>query len=280
MAIRRQKFFFPLHITMADKKTFPFLSDIVRVSCGSAMVALILLVIAVFPVKAGDPSSSFTLEVHNSLVDLAAEDVPLREILKAISRQAGLTLRSADQVMEPVSCHLDAVPLAEGLEKLLANWNYALLYKKDSQGRSVPDTLWIMNRNPHRMTVNITSTQQRLTSIDSSATSRQGLRKFKKEDIPAVFSDSEKILIDFEAEPFVHDELGEGVEITSLSDTSPLKLIGLQEGDQIININGQPVSSAEELVRTLATPLEGNSAIIRIERYRDGFIDPIYLELQ
>jgi S1-C subfamily serine protease len=68
--------------------------------------------------------------------------------------------------------------------------------------------------------------------------------------------------------------------ITNLSDTSPLKLIDLQQGDMVNNINGQPVNSAEELARTLAAPIAADVSVIRIGRYRDGRFAPIYLQLQ
>lgn len=271
---------------MVNKNPFFLLLDRFAASCGPALVVVILLGICALPVQAGDPPAPFTLEVHDSQVNIAAENAPLQDILKAISQKSGLTLRLADQADELISCHLTSVPLAESLEKILGNWNYALLYKKDGQGRSVPDTLWVIKRNPQRMTVTLTGdkntgNQKRLTSIDHNVSPTSGgLKKFKKEDVSAVFSDSEKILIDVEAEPLVEGEHSTGIEVTRLADTSPLKLIGLEQGDQIININGQPLGSTEELVRALAAPVAGDAATIRIERYRDGRIDPIYLQLQ
>jgi|GEM_PF-1951753 len=260
----------------------------------AAMVVIILAVLSVFPVKAGDPPPSFTLDMHDSLVDLAAEDVPLREILEAIAREAGVTLRSADQATELISCQFRSVPLAESLEKLLANWNYALLYKKDSQGRSVPDTLWVIGRNPHRPAENTTGAPPRLVRIEEKGLPPQDhLKKYRKQDIAAVFSDSKKVLrgvdaksidpaefIDTESSPFIEDEQRGGIKITRLSGTSPLIEIGLQEGDLIMDVNGKPVNSAAELVQNLAGPPDGDVSVIRIERLRNGKADPIYLELQ
>ncbi|MBU4261893.1 MAG: PDZ domain-containing protein [Proteobacteria bacterium] len=259
------------------------------------MVTLILLGITVFPVNAGDQPSSFTLEMHDSLVDLAAEDVPLREILKAISRKCGLTLRSADQATELISCRLHSVTLAEGLEKLLDHWNYALLYTKDSQGHSVPDTLWVINRNPHRMSADAADDNPpRLARIEEKEHPPQDhLKKYKKQDIAAVFSNSKKVLLDIDAKsidaaglidaepsPLIEDEQQRCIKITRLSGPSPLTEIGLQEGDLIMNVNGNPVGSAADLVQLLSTQPDSDVSVIRIERLRDGKIDPIYLELQ
>ena len=284
---------------MANKNPFFLLSGRLRVAFASAMVAVMLLVITVFPVKASDPPSSFTLDMHDSLVDLAAEDVPLQDILKAISQEAGLTLRSTDQVTDLISCELRSVPLEKGLEKLLGNWNYALLYK-NSQGRSVPGTLWVIGRNPHRPTTNTPGSSPRLVRIEEKGLPPQDhWRKYKKQDVAAVFSDSKKVLrgvaaksidpaelIDtvplpsIEDEQLIEDKQQVGIKITKLSGTSPLAEIGLQKGDLIMNVNGEPVSSAAELVQNLATPPGGDVSLIRIQRLRDGKIAPIYLQLQ
>ncbi len=245
------------------------------------LVVAICLGIAVLPLYAAAPAPVFTIEMHDSLLDITAENVPLRQVLAAIAQKSGVILRFADQDGELISCRLTSVSLPESLEKILGNWNYALVYKKDRQGRSVPDTLWVINRNPQRMTVDVTGDGQRLTRIGGAVSAgHENLPKFKKEDIRSVFADSEKILTDFEAAPFSVGEHNEGVEITTLADTSPLKLIGLQPGDVIRNINGQAVNSAEELVNVLATPIPAGVSVVRIEKHRDGRIETIYLHLE
>lgn len=237
---------------------------------------------------------SFTLKVTDSRIDLVANEAPLGEILTAISREFRLSLRAAELPGEPMSCQLAAVPLEQGLEKLLEGWNYALLYKKEGQSRALPDILWVMNRNPNRVVV------EKRFAPGSQETAREAQppevsgEKFRKEDIAAVFADGDTVLLDIDATPADDSEFGEaesqpmpeeeerplGIKITRLAETSPISMIGLREGDVVRDMNGAAVESAADLVRALAEAATGGVTTLRIERWRDGQMAPLYLEMR
>jgi len=298
--VRCEKNLSPL-LPMTKNKSLFLLFVRCRSAWVPAVLALVFLMVFPSPGPTGEPPPTFTLAMHDSLLDIAADNVPLRDIITAMAKKSGLTLRFADQETELVSCHLKSVSLPEALEKILGNWNYAVLYRKNSQGRSVPDTLWVINRNPQRPTVTNMNGQPRLVPMveKNQPSVEEHLKQYRKEDVAAVFADSEKILLDFDAEPVgplevidgdpssvgneplpVNEGQPGGIRVTRLSATSPLTEIGLQEGDQVTYVNGNPVGSAADLARSLSVPPGGDVSVIRITRLRDGQIRPIYLQLR
>ncbi|MFZ5758235.1 MAG: hypothetical protein ACOY32_01230 [Thermodesulfobacteriota bacterium] len=265
---------------------------------GSSLAAVIavLSLLFVFPASGvAAEAPSFTLKVTDSRIDLVANEAPLGEILTAISREFRLTLRAAELPGELTSCRLASVPLEQGLEKLLESWNYALLYKKEGQGRALPDILWVMNRNPNRVVV------ERRGEPGSQGGAREQLlpqeeggKSYRKEDIAAVFADGDTVLLDIDVRPADGSEFGEaasqpmpeeeerplGIKITRLAETSPINMIGLREGDVVRDVNGAAVGSAADLVRSLAGAATGGVTTLRIERWRDGQMAPLYLEMR
>lgn len=265
---------------------------------GSSLAAVIavLSLLFVFPASGvAAEAPSFTLKVTDSRIDLVANEAPLGEILTAISREFRLTLRAAEHPGELTSCRLASVPLEQGLEKLLESWNYALLYKKEGQGRALPDILWVMNRNPNRVVV------ERRGEPGSQGGAREQLlpqeeggKSYRKEDIAAVFADGDTVLLDIDVRPADGSEFGEaasqpmpeeeerplGIKITRLAETSPINMIGLREGDVVRDVNGAAVGSAADLVRSLAGAATGGVTTLRIERWRDGQMAPLYLEMR
>lgn len=267
---------------------------------GSSLAAVIavLSLLFVFPASGvAAEASSYRLKVTDSRIDLVANEAPLGEIITAISREFRLTLRAAELPGELTSCRLASVPLEQGLEKLLESWNYALLYKKEGQGqgRAQPDILWVMSRNPNRVVV------ERRGEPGSQEAAREqvlpqeeGGKSYRKEDIAAVFADGDTVLLDIDASPADGSEFGEaesqpmpeeeerplGIKITRLAETSPINMIGLREGDVVRDVNGAAVGSAADLVRSLAGAATGGVTTLRIERWRDGQLAPLYLEMR
>lgn len=233
-------------------------------------------------------SQEYTLTIDNSLVNLRADEAPLPEILNKIASDFGFSLRGAELATELISCRLIASPLSASLESLLVNWNYVLLYKKNDKGESAPSTLWVINKNPHRNPsqnqenphLSQTSPSTLSPLEEESPSPEDHLKKFKKNEIAAALADSEDVLLDIDTTPCPDNEAGKGIKITRLYRDSPLKQIGLLEGDVILDVNGLAVNSAAELVKMLTTAIDGPVSVVRIERYRNGLIDPIYLELQ
>jgi hypothetical protein len=271
----RCRYFFQVHL-------LPVGNEFMDRSCFFPVISLIVLVLCnPLTVRANTSLPAFTLEMHDTLVDIMAEDVPLHVILKEISAQSGLVLRSAEMADELISCHLTAVSLTQFLEKLLVNWNYALLTKINTQGRSVPATLWVLNKNTNRLTPNDTTSPRILTKLEDDILHlpQDHVKRFKQDDVASVFADSEIVLETISTKKYVHDNHESGFEITRLTSHSPLRQIGLQEGDVVLDINGRLINSPSEIIQALAHQPEEKTQMIRIERLRDGEIDPIYIEL-
>jgi S1-C subfamily serine protease len=76
----------------------------------------------------------------------------------------------------------------------------------------------------------------------------------------------------------VPDDIG-GIRLTRIPKESVLAQIGVEVGDIVRDVNGQPVKSTDDLLECLKNPPLGLPTI-RIERLKsDGLIDPIYIEL-
>ncbi|MFA5904292.1 MAG: PDZ domain-containing protein [Desulfobacula sp.] len=249
----------------------------------------------------GKPSGSFNLTVRDSLINLKATDASLKEVLESLSKEFSFSLSSLEPITDGVSLTLSGSTLTSTIEKLLANRNHALTYKKDSKGRSVPDTLWIFNKNPQGSSSSSSSSKEISKPIQGNDPNEteEHLKKYAKKDLASIFNDNKKILLSFDAEPIGQGESKtdnppgstmvppppgpekfSGFKITRLSPSSPLSEIGFQEGDQITQINGKPVGSAADFVQTLGKTPGGGASVFHITRYQDGQLKPIYIQLQ
>jgi len=248
----------------------------------SAGLAFFIFSLTLCPVLASEPAPAFTLTVEGSTIQLSAEGAPLNTILNAISLQSGIKLRSTEQAMEPIYCHISNAPLVETLKKLLRNWNFAFIYKANGKDSSSPDTLWILSQNSHTRSIE----PVHLVSTEGPAAPplEDHQKRFEKSALTAVFADSAKVLAGFTAknnfvlEDPVANTKSKCVQISSLSPNSAIRELGLQENDLVVNINGQPVTSAIELVEAMKKVSEQKKSIIRIERQHNDMIDPIYIE--
>jgi len=68
-----------------------------------------------------------TIEWGAGRLSVSAERVPLAQILGEVARRTGIEVQGLDALQEPVSVRFADVPLREGLEKLLAQRDYAIL---------------------------------------------------------------------------------------------------------------------------------------------------------
>jgi membrane-associated protease RseP (regulator of RpoE activity) len=249
---------------------------------GSVVFVFLLFSLTMRPAMASEPAPSFTLSVEGSAIQLSSDGAPLNTILDAISHQAGINLRSTEQATEPIYCHLTNAPLVETLNKLLRNWNFAFIYKANGKGSYFPDTLWIISQNSHTRSIE----PVRLVSTEGPADPplEEHQKRFEKSALTTVFADSTKVLASFTAknnfvlEDPVAKTKSTCVQISSLSPNSAIRELGLQENDLVVNINGQPVTSATELVEAMKKVSEQKKSIIRIERQHNDMIDPIYIE--
>lgn len=248
-----------------------------RLFLGSTtMSAIFTLLLTIHPVMANEPDPSFTLKIEGSRVQLTADGAPLNKILESLSSQSGIKLKSTDQATELVYCHLTNEPLVETLKKLLRNWSFTFIYKSDNNEATLPDTLWIIKKNPRANTTD----PIHLASMEAPALPRQDHQKrFEKTALTKVFADSQKVLASFSAKNNATEAQSKGMRIITLSPDAPFREMGLKEEDLIVNVNGQPVATAIEFVQALTSATKNGPPIIRIDRRHNGMVDPIYLEI-
>jgi hypothetical protein len=88
-----------------------------------------------------------SVEVVNGRMTCDIRDAPLVEVLEAIGARTRVTLvPGAALAAERVSLQLTAVPLDEGLRRLLAGYDTFLYYGADTSGRSSLQAVWVYQR--------------------------------------------------------------------------------------------------------------------------------------
>jgi hypothetical protein len=194
--------------------------------------------------------SSLSLVLLGTVIDLKADNIPLVDLLKAISLKTGLTVRAGNPMVEPVSARCSEIPLESCLKQLLGNKNYVMVYKDQENGGSTLSELW----------------------LDFSENGGW----FEKE-----FGDKGRLLGEISIKPITGDDpLERGIRVTGLASNSSFRKLGIQEGDLISNINGYPVQTGQDFVQALQS-LSQDQPNLRIERRRsDNTIDPIYVDLR
>lgn len=242
-----------------------------------------LLTLHPFLALAGEPSPSFTLTIEDATVQLHADGVPLNNILDAIAAQSGIKLRSTEQTKELIYCHMISEPLVETLKKLLRNWNFAFIYKGTGNGGAFPDTLWIIGKNPHTdlaVPVYLVNTEN-----PEGTPLQDNQKRFEKSALTTIFADSTKVLAGITAKDHFNYMgtpdpllLSQCLQIKTLSTDSAIRELGLQEGDLVMNVNGQHVTTTAELLSAIKNATKKESPTIRIDRRHDDIIAPIYIE--
>jgi len=68
-----------------------------------------------------------TIEWKAGRLSVSAERAPLAQILREVARRSGIEVQGLDGLQEPVSVRFADLPLRKGLERLLAQRDYAIL---------------------------------------------------------------------------------------------------------------------------------------------------------
>ena len=87
-----------------------------------------LVFVAAFASAAAASDDRLRVRVEDGLLTVDADAVPLAEVVGAIGRQAGFETTLIGDVSAPVTVSLAKVPLAEGLERLLADTDRILIH--------------------------------------------------------------------------------------------------------------------------------------------------------
>jgi hypothetical protein len=213
-------------------------------------------------------ASSLSLDVKNSLIDLKAEDVPLIDILKAISGKTGLLIKSGDTLTERVSCEFKEISLEKVIKQLLNKRSYAMGYREIGDNRFVPSEVWVVSGS------NFESTIQPSPPEDS-------IKSYQKDWFRQEFEDENRLLNQISASPSSVGPNIPAILITKISENSPFQNIGLKEGDVIHDVNGKPISTVRDFIQILKTVSTAEEPNLMISLTRsDKSTNPIYVHFR
>jgi len=213
-------------------------------------------------------ASSLSLDVKNSLIDLKAEDVPLIDILKAISGKTGLSIKSGDTLTERVSCEFKEISLEKVIKQLLNKKSYAMGYREIGDNRFVPSEVWVVSGG------NFESKIQPSPPEDS-------IKSYEKDWFRREFEDENRLLKQISASPSSVGPDIPAILITKISENSPFQQIGLKEGDVIHDVNGNPISTVRDFIQILksVSKAEEPNLMISLRRSNDSR-QPIYVHFR
>jgi hypothetical protein len=83
------------------------------------------------------------VEIRDERLTLDADQIPLGTILSRLAAEAKITFELKDVVEEPMSAHMIAVPLDDGLQRLLKDRNTLFLY---DAGARTPSVIYVLGR--------------------------------------------------------------------------------------------------------------------------------------
>ena len=90
----------------------------------SSFVLLILISAAVHAAPGENP---FSVRWQQERLSITADGVPLAGVLQEVARQTGIEVRGIETIRRQAHIRLSDLPLPQGLSRLLANVNYALM---------------------------------------------------------------------------------------------------------------------------------------------------------
>jgi hypothetical protein len=216
--------------------------------------------------------ASIAIDVQEKAIQIWAKEARLDDILQILAKKMDLTLSFMESLPERVSCDHTDTSVEAILKRLLPNRSYSLVYREAGEGRFVPSELKILGqRSPEAAPVLATTVVmpvERSNNLDRVWYGR-------------TFEAGSNLMEQIAADPVYGEALPNGgLHIRELSEDSAFAQLGLAPGEVVSNVNGKPISSAQDLIEALQS-VSLEHPIIRIERWRgDMMFDPIYLELQ
>jgi hypothetical protein len=89
---------------------------------------------------------TLTVTYHEGRLSVRAEHMPLVRIIQEVARQTGLEVRALSSLRQEVSVTFTALPLLDGLRRLLTRVNYLLLFERSPQGSIQPTQALVFGR--------------------------------------------------------------------------------------------------------------------------------------
>ena len=243
-------------------KTFSFRASMSHLIIFSMWLVMLPLASHGFAEK-----STLSLNVKDSMIELKAEDIPLVDILKAISDRTGISMTLDESMTEPISIDFK-VPFEECFQRLLKNKNYAMIYNDRIDGQRVLAEIYVI------------SSGSRVIYGRKSDSPGDSIIRDRKDWFKREFGEGRALLHLVSATPSSGSSDRAGIEITMVSGNSPFHKIGLEEGDVVVDVNGTRVKTVQEFIQALQAASKERPNI-RIDRRRsDGTTDPIYIDVK
>ena len=123
---------------------------------------LLLLVASAFA------QPSLVVDWKAQRLSVSADRVPLAQVLREVARQTGIEVDGLDGLRERVSVRFANLPLREGLEKLLAHQDYAMMGDPSSQA-GAPATVVVLGRSPSMIVPEKRSAARASNAVNDSA---------------------------------------------------------------------------------------------------------------
>lgn len=97
------------------------------------VVVFVLASAAIFTILAPCSTADEPAQPSEPTVTIVAQNEPLGQVLEKIGRETHSTLTVSEGWQNhPVSIDLKGIPLSEGLNRILVNLNYAIIYESDT----------------------------------------------------------------------------------------------------------------------------------------------------
>ena len=103
-----------------------------------AIASVLLLVSAAFA------QTPLVVEWNAGRLSVSADDMPLSQVLRELSRRTGIEVHGLEGLQERVSVRFANLPLREGLERILAHHDYAMLGDLSALGGEQSATLVVL----------------------------------------------------------------------------------------------------------------------------------------
>lgn len=285
-----------------------------RISC----LILTLMFLGGFFLSAPGAADAALIEVkvHQGLVDVRALEVPLGEVLKALCDKAEIQLEGDTALQENVSVGLESEDIDKVFSRLLRNHSYVLLYERVGEKGMRPKVLRIVrggipgsggqgvsqaqgtqaprgfvSRDAGGRVQQTVGPRERSTpaspgrnviEVSGGTSGTEPVRRVDAGTFGQVLSGGQNLLSQLATGPTAAKSPdGGGMLLAGVTEGSVFSQLGLEPGDIVTNVNGNPVLTINDLVKALeAATKDLERPVVRIERIRkDGTMDPIYLEL-
>jgi type II secretory pathway component PulC len=153
-----------------------------------------------------------------------------------------------------------------------------MTFKRTADGRFAPDELRVLRKGSGGLSTPVSPAGTSQPAHDEILTNDH-VKKMDRSQFEKKFSDTDSLLRQMSASPVRDGPSISGVRIADMAEDSALSEIGLGPGDIIANINGHPITSAQQLLESLKS-VPKDRGLVMIQRQRGEVHDSVYIHLR